>query len=93
MHPAPAGRGPGRGRPVACAGTVAPGAGAGTVYRHFPNRGALVGALSAARFRELVVEAQTAVAAENPRAGLRRLLRFGPDRMLGECPRPPHRHP
>ncbi|MET9993493.1 TetR family transcriptional regulator [Streptomyces mutabilis] len=60
------------------------GVGVGTVYRHFPNRHALVEALSAERFRELIVEAQAAVAAEDPLAGLHRLLRFGLDRMLDD---------
>ncbi|MER6528612.1 TetR/AcrR family transcriptional regulator [Streptomyces sp. NPDC001508] len=60
------------------------GVGVGTVYRHFPNRHALVEALSEERFRELIAEAQAAVAAEDPLAGLRRLLRFALDRMLDD---------
>ncbi|MFJ5917267.1 TetR/AcrR family transcriptional regulator [Streptomyces ardesiacus] len=60
------------------------GVGVGTVYRHFPNRHALVEALSAERFRELIAEAQAAVAADDPRAGLHRLLRFALDRMLDD---------
>lgn len=58
------------------------GVGVGTVYRHFPNRHALVEALSVERFRELVDEAQAAAAAADPLTGLRRLLRFALDRML-----------
>lgn len=60
------------------------GVGVGTVYRHFPNRHALVEALSAEGFRELIAEAQAAVAADDPRAGLHRLLRFALDRMLDD---------
>ncbi|CAL9271625.1 hypothetical protein SUDANB5_00069 [Streptomyces sp. SudanB5_2050] len=60
------------------------GVGVGTVYRHFPNRHALVEALSTERFRELIAEAQAAVAADDPRAGLHRLLRFALDRMLDD---------
>lgn len=60
------------------------GVGVGTVYRHFPNRHALVEALSADRFRELVEEAQAAAAEEDPFTGLRRLLRFALDRMLDD---------
>ncbi|MEV5089834.1 TetR family transcriptional regulator [Streptomyces griseoincarnatus] len=60
------------------------GVGVGTVYRHFPNRHALVEALSAERFRDLIAEAQVAVAADDPRAGLHRLLRFALDRMLDD---------
>ncbi|MER8002455.1 helix-turn-helix domain-containing protein [Streptomyces sp. NPDC095613] len=58
------------------------GVGVGTVYRHFPNRHALVEALSEERFRELIGEAQAAAAAEDPFAGLRCLLRFALDLML-----------
>ncbi|MET9294995.1 TetR family transcriptional regulator [Streptomyces sp. NPDC003077] len=60
------------------------GVGVGTVYRHFPNRHALVEALSAERFRELVEEARAAADAEDALAGLRRLLRFALDRMLDD---------
>ncbi|MEU8706564.1 TetR family transcriptional regulator [Streptomyces sp. NPDC048565] len=60
------------------------GVGVGTVYRHFPNRHALVEALSAERFRELLEEAQAAAAVEDPLTGLRRLLRFTLDRMLDD---------
>ncbi|MEU1401936.1 TetR/AcrR family transcriptional regulator [Streptomyces sp. NPDC005728] len=58
------------------------GVGVGTVYRHFPNRHALVEALSAERFRELVAEAQAAADEEDALAGLHRLLRFALDRAL-----------
>lgn len=60
------------------------GVGVGTVYRHFPNRHALVEALSAERFRELLEEAEAAAAVEDPMTGLRRLLRFTLDRMLDD---------
>ena len=60
------------------------GVGVGTVYRHFPNRHALVEALSAERFRELVAEAQAAAGAEDALAGLHRLLRFALDRSLDD---------
>ncbi|MFF5566945.1 TetR/AcrR family transcriptional regulator [Streptomyces sp. NPDC012623] len=52
------------------------GLGTGTVYRHFPNRHALMEALSAERFSELVEEARAAAVEEDILAGLRRLLRF-----------------
>ncbi|MFJ6215448.1 TetR/AcrR family transcriptional regulator [Streptomyces sp. NPDC092296] len=58
------------------------GVGVGTVYRHFPNRHALVEALSVERFRELVGEAQAAAAEEDALAGLHRLLRFTLARSL-----------
>ncbi|MXG26846.1 TetR/AcrR family transcriptional regulator [Streptomyces sp. YIM 132580] len=58
------------------------GVGVGTVYRHFPNRHALLEALSAERFEELVEEAKAA--AEDPLTGLRRLLCFALDRMLDD---------
>ncbi|CAM5733991.1 TetR family transcriptional regulator OS=Streptomyces microflavus OX=1919 GN=Smic_74720 PE=4 SV=1 [Streptomyces microflavus] len=60
------------------------GVGVGTVYRHFPNRHALVEALSAERLRELVDEAQAAASADDPLTGLRRLLGFALDRMLDD---------
>ncbi|MFD0021264.1 TetR/AcrR family transcriptional regulator [Streptomyces sp. NPDC058382] len=60
------------------------GVGVGTVYRHFPNRHALVEALSAEGFRELVEEAQAAAADGDPLTGLRRLLRFALHRMLDD---------
>ncbi|MYR94612.1 MULTISPECIES: TetR/AcrR family transcriptional regulator [unclassified Streptomyces] len=60
------------------------GVGVGTVYRHFPNRHALLEALSAERFEELVEEAKAAAVAEDPLTGLRRLLRFALDRMLDD---------
>ncbi len=58
------------------------GVGVGTVYRHFPNRHALLEALSAERFQELVLEARAAAADEDAFAGLRRLLRFTLARAL-----------
>ncbi|MFJ1748079.1 TetR/AcrR family transcriptional regulator [Streptomyces sp. NPDC088116] len=60
------------------------GLGIGTVYRHFPNRHALVEALSAERFRELVEEAQAAAVEEDALAGLHRLLRFALERALDD---------
>ncbi|MEE1800593.1 TetR/AcrR family transcriptional regulator [Streptomyces sp. JV176] len=57
------------------------GVGVGTVYRHFPNRHALVEALSVERFRALVDEARAAAAEDGPLAGLHRLLRFALDRL------------
>lgn len=60
------------------------GVGVGTVYRHFPNRHALIEALSAERFRELVAEARAAAAAEDALAGLHHLLRFALDRALDD---------
>lgn len=60
------------------------GVGVGTVYRHFPNRHALVEALSTERFRELVDEARAAATVQDPHAGLRRLLRFTLDRILDD---------
>jgi AcrR family transcriptional regulator len=60
------------------------GMGVGTVYRHFPNRHALVEALSVERFRELVEEAQAAAGAEDALAGLHGLLRFTLDRALDD---------
>ncbi|MCF3131147.1 helix-turn-helix transcriptional regulator [Streptomyces olivochromogenes] len=60
------------------------GVGVGTVYRHFPNRHALVEALSAERLRELLDEAQAAAATENALTGLHRLLGFTLDRALDD---------
>ncbi|MGP8304368.1 TetR/AcrR family transcriptional regulator [Streptomyces inhibens] len=60
------------------------GVGVGTVYRHFPSRHALVEALSAERFRELVEEARAAAADEDALKGLHRLLRFALARSLGD---------
>ncbi|WP_075743522.1 MULTISPECIES: TetR/AcrR family transcriptional regulator [Actinoalloteichus] len=61
------------------------GVGVGTVYRHFSDRHALVEALSAERFHELVAEAQAAAAEADAVAGLHRLLRF----TLGRLPTNP----
>ncbi|MFJ3793194.1 TetR/AcrR family transcriptional regulator [Kitasatospora sp. NPDC090091] len=58
------------------------GVGVGTVYRHFPNRLALMEALSAERFRELVAEARAAADDEDALAGLHRLLRYTLARAL-----------
>ncbi len=60
------------------------GVGVGTIYRHFPNRHALVEALSVERFQELVGQARAAVAAEDALAGLHSLLRFALDRALDD---------
>ncbi|MEV6150909.1 helix-turn-helix domain-containing protein [Nonomuraea sp. NPDC052129] len=61
------------------------GVGVGTVYRHFPNRHALLEALSAERFQQLVTEAQNAAADEDAFAGLHRLLRFALGRALDDA--------
>ncbi|GAA0968273.1 TetR/AcrR family transcriptional regulator [Acrocarpospora macrocephala] len=61
------------------------GVGVGTVYRHFPNRHALLEALSAERFQQLVSEAQVAAADENALTGLHRLLRFALARALDDA--------
>ncbi|WP_436758576.1 TetR/AcrR family transcriptional regulator [Streptosporangium sp. V21-05] len=61
------------------------GVGVGTVYRHFPNRHALLEALLAERFQQLVREAQAAAADEDPLAGLHRLLRFTLGRALDDA--------
>ncbi|MFG1961836.1 TetR/AcrR family transcriptional regulator [Nonomuraea sp. NPDC049028] len=61
------------------------GVGVGTVYRHFPNRHALLEALSAERFQQLVTEAQNAAADEDVLAGLHRLLRFTLGRALDDA--------
>ncbi|WP_460303636.1 TetR/AcrR family transcriptional regulator [Actinocorallia aurea] len=58
--------------------------GVGTVYRHFPNRHALVEALSAERFGELVDQARSAADTEDALVGLSRLLRFALDRALDD---------
>ena len=51
------------------------GVGVGTVYRHFPNRHALLEALMAERFQRLVEEARVAAADVDPARGLQALLR------------------
>ena len=61
------------------------GVGVGTVYRHFPNRHALLEALLAERFSSFVREAQAAAADEDPLAGLHRLLRFTLGRALDDA--------
>ncbi|MER5622897.1 helix-turn-helix domain-containing protein [Streptosporangium sp. NPDC002544] len=61
------------------------GVGVGTVYRHFPNRHALLEALLAERFQQLVDEAQAAAADEDALSGLHRLLRFTLGRMLDDA--------
>ncbi|MET8000734.1 TetR/AcrR family transcriptional regulator [Nonomuraea glycinis] len=58
------------------------GVGVGTVYRHFPNRQALLEALMAERFQRLVSEAQAAAADEDALAGLHRLLRYALGHVL-----------
>ncbi|WP_256096146.1 TetR/AcrR family transcriptional regulator [Streptomyces sp. LUP30] len=60
------------------------GVGVGTVYRHFPDRHALIEALSVERFRELVEQARAASSAEDPQEGLRGLLRFTLDLALDD---------
>ncbi|MEU3167799.1 TetR family transcriptional regulator [Streptosporangium sp. NPDC006930] len=61
------------------------GVGVGTVYRHFPNRHALLEALLAERFQQFVHEAQVAAADEDARAGLHRLLRFALEHALNDA--------
>ncbi|MFC6079647.1 TetR/AcrR family transcriptional regulator [Sphaerisporangium aureirubrum] len=61
------------------------GVGVGTVYRHFPNRHALLEALMAERFQQLVAEAQAAAADEDALAGLHRLLRYALGRALDDA--------
>jgi AcrR family transcriptional regulator len=60
------------------------GVGVGTVYRHFPNRHALLEALQAERFQQLVDEARAAAAEEDALTGLHRLLRSSLRRMLDD---------
>ncbi|WP_159774632.1 TetR/AcrR family transcriptional regulator [Streptomyces sp. HM190] len=60
------------------------GVGVGTVYRHFPDRHALIEALSVERFRELVEQARAASSAEDALEGLRGLLRFTLDLALDD---------
>ncbi|GLU46954.1 TetR family transcriptional regulator [Nocardiopsis ansamitocini] len=60
------------------------GVGVGTVYRHFPNRHALMEALSAERFQELVDAAQEAAAEQDALVGLQRLLRFALGHALAD---------
>jgi AcrR family transcriptional regulator len=61
------------------------GVGVGTVYRHFPNRHALLEALLAERFQQLVDEARAAAADEDALSGLHRLLRFALGRVLNDA--------
>jgi AcrR family transcriptional regulator len=58
------------------------GVGVGTVYRHFPNRNALLEALMAERFQQLVSEAQAAATEQDALAGLHRLLRYALGHVL-----------
>jgi AcrR family transcriptional regulator len=58
------------------------GVGVGTVYRHFPNRSALLEALMAERFQQLVSEAQAAATEPDALAGLHRLLRYALGHVL-----------
>jgi len=51
------------------------GVGVGTVYRHFPTRQSLLEALAQRSFEILVGEAQAAVDAADPAAGLQQMLR------------------
>jgi len=60
------------------------GVGVGTVYRHFPNRDALLEALALDRFRQLADELLAAAADEEPRAGLHRALRSSLHYMIAD---------
>ncbi len=60
------------------------GVGVGTVYRHFPNRDALLEALAAERFRQLADELLAAADDEDPGAGLRRAMRSSLRYMLAD---------
>ncbi|MEV5413080.1 helix-turn-helix domain-containing protein [Thermopolyspora sp. NPDC052614] len=60
------------------------GVGVGTVYRHFPNRDALLKALAAERFRRLADELLAAAADEDVRAGLHRAMRSSLRYMLAD---------
>ncbi|MBQ1027715.1 TetR/AcrR family transcriptional regulator [Micromonospora sp. C95] len=62
----------------------AAGVGVGTVYRHFPNRQALLEALAAERFALLVQAAEQAVASPDVAAGLARLLRAALEHQLDD---------
>jgi len=53
----------------------AAGVGVGTVYRHFPNKGDLVAALVADRFRRLAERAQAALGEEDPWQAFCQLIR------------------
>ena len=61
------------------------GVGVGTVYRHFPTQRALLESLAMGSFEELVDEARSAAADEDPGAGLERLLRFTLRRQLKDA--------
>jgi AcrR family transcriptional regulator len=63
--------------------------GVGTVYRHFPNKEDLIGALAADRFERLAQKAQEALDAEDPWQALCDFIRFAAqvqaeDHALGE---------
>lgn len=60
------------------------GVGVGTIYRHFPNRQALLEAVSSGPFEKLAERAETAATAEDPLAGLYELLRYALTRTLNE---------
>ncbi|WP_294563511.1 TetR/AcrR family transcriptional regulator [uncultured Arthrobacter sp.] len=60
------------------------GVGIGTVYRHFPTRQALLESAVMGGFEQLLAEAQSAAADDDPGAGLERLLRYGIRLQLGD---------
>ncbi|MFI7026178.1 TetR/AcrR family transcriptional regulator [Micromonospora sp. NPDC049900] len=62
----------------------AAGVGVGTVYRHFPSRLALLEALAADRFTQLVDAAEQAAAGPDVDAEMARLLRVALDHQLGD---------
>ena len=51
------------------------GVGMGTLYRHFPTKGALIDAIAVVRFTEMTVAADAATAKDDPAEGLTDLLR------------------
>jgi AcrR family transcriptional regulator len=54
----------------------AAGVGVGTVYRHFPNKEALLDALIAARFKTIAAETAKALERDDPWEAFRDLMRF-----------------
>lgn len=56
---------------------AAAGVGVGTIYRHFANRDELLRALVAQTSDDLRTRLETAIAAEDPRDGLRDVIRIG----------------
>ncbi|MDT7790411.1 MAG: hypothetical protein QOF58_8830, partial [Pseudonocardiales bacterium] len=65
------------------------GVGPGTVYRHFPTKQALLGAIAEDRFRQLAVHAQAALEIDDPWTALTTFVHRGAelhasDRALSE---------